>query len=215
MHGRRFDISEVMPGLGSGWGSGSLGMVVYGIRVLMLVMLLFLATSLVQRRFQLMTDHAGLSPLRNTLVGSLWLSVAIGAFVVLAVGLAITVIGIPVVFVLAVAFLAALLGAYFVACQILGERLLAGMGGGRERAQWVPGLVGLVVLEIPAILGMTLYPAMGNSNALLPLLDYGVKFLAISFGFGSVVATRFGSREGVAESGSLDPDSPPPALPAG
>ncbi len=215
VHGRRFDISQVAPGLGAGWGSGSVGAVVYGIRVLMLVLLLFLATSLVPRRLQLMTDHATLSPLRNILFGSFWLSVAVGAFVVLAVGLAITVIGIPVVFVLAVAFLAALLGAYFVACQLLGERLLASMGGDRERSMWISGLLGLVILEIPAVLAMTLYPAVGSSSALLPVLDYIVKFLAISFGFASVVATRFGSREADPVGAPLDADVPPPALPAG
>ena len=108
------------------------------------------------------------------------------------VGLAITVIGIPVAAVLAVAFVALLLGAYFVACQVLGTRLLTMVGGDKPHALWIGGLLGLAVLETPAFLAASM--PQGAGSLPLQILDYVLKFVALSIGVGAVVSTRFGGR---------------------
>jgi len=189
-----FDISSVAPGWAGPWGGvgGPMAVPMHGIRVAVLGLLLFLGFALVGERFKNMARHTSTFPGRNLLYGSVYLSVAVGGFVVIAVGLAITVIGIPVAAVLAVGFCALLLGAYFVACQVLGTRLLTMMGGDKPHAMWIGGLLGLAVLEIPAFLAASM--PQGGGSLPLQILDYVLKFVALSIGVGAIIATRFGVR---------------------
>jgi hypothetical protein len=198
VRGKMFDMGNIAPGFLAGpWTGlgGGMAIPMHGIRVAVLALLLIMAFALVGDRLGLVADHTASFPLRNLGWGSLYLLVAVGGFAVVSLGLAITVIGIPVAIVLAVAFVGLLLGAYFIACEVLGTRLLTMMGGEKPRAMWVAGLVGLAILEIPSFLAASMPQTVGAGAALpLQILDYLLKFTALSIGLGSIMATRFGSR---------------------
>lgn len=212
VRGRMFDIGDVAPGFFSAYSgrSGSFALVMHGVRVAVLALLLFLFAALAGDRLQEMADHTVANSLRDLLAGSLWLSIFVGGFVVSAVGLAITIIGIPVVVVLSLAFFGLLLTAYFVTCQVLGARLLSMVGSDRSHSMWFAGLLGLAVLEIPAFLAASTYPWVGPSSMFLQGLDYVFKFMALAIGFGAIVATRLGSRARRAAASTADPVGSPP-----
>ncbi len=207
VHGRRFDVSSVLPGFGLGvWnGSNSGSWLRYSVRVAALALLLVFVYALAGHRLGVIVDHGEQRVGRSLFAGTLWFSVTLGVFVVASVGLAISVIGIPVVIVLAAAFVIVVLLAYFAGCQLVGGRLLELLGGHAPGRQWQVALIGLALLEIPALVG-TLFSGAGLPTELammLTLLDFFVKFLVLGIGFGAVVETRLGGpRHPLATAGS-------------
>ncbi len=192
--GRRLDLGAVVPGLGAGtMGSGG-GWVWfgYGAKVAVLAMLLILTFALGTERMLVMTEQGAANPTRHLVFGSFWLLVVLGAYAVSTVGLVISVIGIPVALVASAALVLALLVSYFVGCQVLGSRLLRLSGVDGARADWQVGALGLVVLEIPALLAVSF---QGHDvSRLLWGADVLVKLLVIGVGFGAALRTRFGMR---------------------
>lgn len=213
VHGHRFAMGEMVPGMVSAGlgGLGSFNFVMHGARVALQALLLFLGFAVVGDRLTRMSRHAEGHAGRNLLSGGLWLTVAIGGFVVAAVGLAFTVIGIPLVFVLTLALWLALLGSYFVACEGLGRRTLTAVGDDRPRKLWIAGLVGMALLEAPTFLYASVRSAQDLEGTAMVILgvDYALKFLALAIGFGALIATRAGSPQE-----SAAPVEAPAVLPA-
>lgn len=196
VHGRRFDISSVLPGFGIGaiGASNSTTWLLYSVRVAVLALLLVLGYALAGRRLEVMVEHGQDRLGRSLLAGSLWFSAALGIFVVAALGLAISVIGIPVVIVLTAAFVLIVLLAYFTGCEVVGDRMLHLFGGRVPVRPWQIALVGLALLEIPALLA-TVFDGTDvpvEMAMLLTALDFFVKFVVLGIGFGAVVGTRLG-----------------------
>jgi len=196
VHGHRFAMGELVPGMVSAGlgGLGSFNFVMHGARVALQALLLFLGFAVVGDRLTRMSQHARGHAGSSLLSGGLWLTVAIGAFAVAAVGLAVTVIGIPLVFVLALAMWLALLASYFVACEGLGRRTLAAVGDDHPRKLWVAGLVGMALLEVPTFLYASVRSMEDLEGPAMVILgvDYALKFLALAIGFGALIATRAG-----------------------
>ena len=196
VHGRRFDVSTILPGFGvAAWGGPGAGpWLLHSVRVATLALLLVLGFALAGRRLDTMVEHGQERLGRSLVSGALWFSITLGVFVVAAVGLAISVIGIPVVIVLTGAFALVILLAYFVGCQVVGERVLELFGGHLPARDWQIALVGMAILEIPALVAVVFASAAQGSeiSTLLWILAYFVKFLALGIGFGSAVATRLG-----------------------
>lgn len=196
VHGRRFDVSSVLPGFGLGVWNGSSGgsWLRYSVRVAILALLLVFVYALAGQRIGVIVEQGERRVGRSLFAGTLWFSATLGVFVVAAVGLVISVIGIPVVIVIAAAFVIVVLLAYFAGCQLVGGRLLDLLGGNAPGREWQVALIGLALLEIPALVG-TLFSGAGLPTELammLTVLDFFVKFLVLGIGFGAVVETRLG-----------------------
>ena len=211
--GRMLDASSVLPGTGittftTGGGSS---WAIHSVRVATLALLLLLGFAVAGDRVERVVDH-GLRNLGHDFSsGLLWFPAALGGFVVASVGLAISVIGIPVVIVLTVVFVVIVTLAYFAACTLVGRlffRLFADEDG---RSDWIYALIGLALLELPALAALTASGTLGGASMALHMIDYLVKFLALALGFGSIVATRVGGRR------EPEPElsESPPALAAG
>jgi hypothetical protein len=147
-------------------------------------------------RMAVMAHRLEASPLQAVLRGGVWFVIYLLSFVVASAALAVTIIGIPVVVVLIVAFLALMAAAYFVTCQVLGARLLRVVRGVEQPGPWPAALTGLALLELPGLLGLAvgLVPALGQTAMLLRFFDFALKLLALCIGFGAVVSTRGGDR---------------------
>ncbi len=196
--GSRFDAASFIPGIGIGWISPheSSHWLLHTVRVGVLALLALVGFALAGDRISTMVDHSSRAPGRDLLAGALWFPMALGAFVVSSVGLAISVIGIPVVIVLAAAFGTVLLLAYFSACLYLGRRFFELFADRDGRPDWVYALLGLGLLEMPAVLVLSLAAATDETTMVVgvQVVDYLLKFLALALGFGSLVATRLGGR---------------------
>lgn len=211
VHGRRFDVGSVLPGVGIGvWPSAGGGAWLgYSIRVAVLALLLVFGYALAGRRLEVIVEHGEQRVGRSLFSGALWFSATLGIFVVAAVGLAISVIGIPVVIVVAAAFAIVVLLAYFAGCRVVGGRLLDLFGGRAPGREWQVALVGLALLEIPALVRTAFADSGAPSEfaMLLTMLDFFVKFLVLGIGFGAVVATRLGGQQD--PSGATTVEHPP------
>lgn len=213
VEGRMMDAGSVLPGMGittftSGGGSS---WVVHSVRVATLALLLLLGFAVAGDRVERIVDHGMNNLGRDSTSGLLWFPAALGGYVVASVGLAISVIGIPVVIVLTVVFAVIVVLAYFAACTLVGRlffRLFADEDG---RAEWVYALIGLALLELPALAALMAPGAADGASLALHMVDYLVKFLALAVGFGAIVATRIGGRR--EEEAELS--GTPPVLPAG
>jgi hypothetical protein len=129
-------------------------------------------------------------------MGMVWLLATLFLFTILSFTLALTIIGIPVVILLGAILAALILAAYFVTCRLLGERLLKVLWPAREALSWQSILLGMIVLEGPAVflvIFALIFTPDGAGMALARNVDLGVKFLALSLGFGCVIQSRFGS----------------------
>jgi hypothetical protein len=195
VHGRVFDVGGSELPLGGSWGMrGPLAWLVHLVGVGVLIALLFMGYALAGDRIEAMFEHGDRNPIRTLSTGAFWLLIAVGGITVSSVGLIASVIGIPLVLVLVVGLALVLLLAYFVGCRLVGGRLLRLFG--REARGWAPSLFGLAALEIPALVVL----ALSTSAALEPLagglrvVELLFRLLAISLGFGSVMATRLGGR---------------------
>jgi len=125
-----------------------------------------------------------------------WLVLAITVFFVVAVTLALTIIGIPVALLSGIVFGALLFSAYLVTCQLIGGRILGLVGQRRPPGEWQSVLVGLLVLELPALLLMAIVLVSTGDSADLALprsVDLAIKFFALSLGFGCIMRSRFGA----------------------
>ena len=198
VHGNMFDLGELIPSFLVG-SRGGFGVLAYGIWLAMLGMLLFFGFAVAGQRVDRMAEYTRAHTGRALLSGSIWFAVALGGFVVAALGLVLTVIGIPVALVLTLAFVVILLLSYFTSCEVLGTRLLRWAGSTRPGAAWGAALLGLTLLELPGILATLLRPvdALSETNVALRALDVTVKFIAVALGFGALLATRGGLRNHV------------------
>ena len=216
IHGRRFDVSGFAPGVLPGVWSGSSGLawVVHGSRVAVLALLVVVAFQVLGTRMQRLLRRAEDRTGRDLAMGLLWLPVLIGVSVIASVGLIISVIGIPVVLVLVAALGVVCLVAYTVSAHVLGQSLLARLGAHPDPRHWQGALVGMIALEIPALMALALASAEGVGAGVVVLrgLDFVVRFAAFALGFGVIVATR-GGMEDVPEdhpsSGGVDLALPP------
>ena len=197
VNGTMLDFGQILPGffLGSVAEGGGLAALAYFIWLAVLGILLFVGFAIAGARLERTAAHARMHLGRDVLAGSLWLSVGLGAMVVAVLGLAITVIGIPVAVILALGFVGVLLLAYFTAATLLGERLFAMTGGSRTSA-WGAAAVGLALLELPGLLRIGILSVDGLEQLAfgLQMLSLALRFGAVSLGFGAIVATRGGAR---------------------
>ena len=194
VRGNMFDLGQVIPGFVINSGGRGLGFAAYAIWLAVLGIMLFLGYAVAGSRVDRIAAYTQANAGRAFLGGALWFSAALGAFVIAALGLVLTIIGIPVALILGFAFLLAMLLSYFASCEVLGARLFRLLGGSRPVATWSAALLGLALLELPGILSAGLGPVDGLSAAGMALrgLDIAIKFVAIALGFGALVATRFG-----------------------
>lgn len=194
--GRRLDFGDVGDFTGAG-ASGGIAWAIYAGRLVVLFALLLLVYALLHERMALMVEHGASQPGRNVLSGAIWFTCIFGLFVIASVGLAVSVIGIPVVLVLAIAMGVVSMMAYLAGCELVGRRLVALFRpDGEVPAGWQGALIGVALFELPAIAVLMLSSAGVDGMVTRPLtgLEYIVRFLALCVGFGAVVATRLGRR---------------------
>jgi hypothetical protein len=93
--------------------------------------------------------------------------------------------------------------AYLAGCEIVGRRLVTLLRPDAPvRIGWQGALVGVALLELPAISVLILWSIGVDGVVTRPLtgLEFVVRFLALSLGFGAVVHTRLGRRPTAVES---------------
>lgn len=204
--GRRLDFGDLGALAGGEHTSAGLSWALYGGRLLVLLALLLLVYALFGERMTHMVEDGSGHPGRNLISGMLWFTAIFGLFVVAAIGLAVSVIGIPVVLVLAAAMLLVSTMAYLVGCELVGRRLANLLRPDANSATgWTAALLGVGLFELPAIAVLVFGSAGIDQILMRPLtaLELGVRFLALSIGFGAVVRTRIGRRS--VEEGSGEP----------
>lgn len=198
--GQVIDFGRLLPGAeGVRGATPYLNIVMLALRLAVMAVLALILLALMGDRLDAMCAacEGGLG--RPFGMGFIWLLVALVLFSLSAFTLALTIIGIPVVILLGVVFGALLLAAYFVSCRLLGRRILAVLGAAGENSAWQSILIGLVVLEGPAILLVALSLVIapdGSAMALPRTVDLILKFLALSLGFGCVINSRLGALHG-------------------
>ncbi len=201
VRGRRFDVSTSVPGIGPAvWGGGGgIAWLVHWSRVAVLALLIVAGFHLVEKRMTKLAQHGQEHSVRDLASGALWYAVALGLFVLASGGLVISVIGIPVVLVLVAGFGIGSLLAYAVGCHVVGERLLTmHSGAGQGHRAWQAALLGMVVLEIPALVSLAFASTDPGTGAAVAFraLDFLLKYAALSVGIGAMVATRGGAEDG-------------------
>jgi len=206
--GRRLDFGDAGHFAGMG-ASGGVAWAIYAGRIIVLIALLLLVYALFNERMVLMVGHGAAQPGRSMISGAIWFTSVFGVFVVASVGLAVSVIGIPVVLVLAVAMGLVSMMAYLAGCELVGRRLVALFRpDGDAPAGWQGALIGVALFELPAIAVLVLSTSGLDTAVTRPLtgLEYVVRFVALCVGFGAVVATRLGRRSGPPETAGVAPD---------
>ncbi|RKZ17709.1 hypothetical protein DRQ53_02655 [bacterium] len=194
--GRRLDFGD-LGGLAGGDLRGGLAWALYAGRLVVLLAMLLLIYALFGERMAILVDFGGAQPGRAMASGALWFTMIFGVFVVAAVGLAVSVIGIPVVLVLAAGMGLVCMMAYLAGCELVGRRLFVLFRPDAEPVTgWIGAVLGVALLELPAIVLLGLGAAGVDAIVTRPLtaLELVVRFLALSIGFGAVVQTRLGRR---------------------
>ena len=195
--GRRLDFGDLRGFAGLSAAQGGLAWALYAGRLVVLLSLLLLVYALFHERMEIMVVHGASHPGRNMLAGAVWFTGIFGLFVVAAVGLAVSVIGIPVVLVLAAAMGLVSTMAYLSGCELVGRRLFALFRPGSEPgAGWHVAVMGVALFELPAVVVLLLgsFGVDGMITRPLTGLEIVVRFLALSLGFGAVVQTRLGRK---------------------
>jgi hypothetical protein len=211
--GRRLDFGDIRGLAGMSAAQGGLAWALYLGRLVVLLALLLLIYALFHERMAMMVDHGATHPGRTMLAGAVWFAGIFGLFVVAAVGLAVSVIGIPVVLVLAAAMGLVSTMAYLAGCALVGRRLFGLLRPSSEPVVgWQGAIMGVALFELPAVVVLVLGSVGADGMVVRPMtgLEIVVRFLALSLGFGAVVQTRLGRRR-VVEDG---PASPPEAVSA-
>lgn len=207
--GRRLDFGD-LSGITAAYSStGPLAWAVYAGRIAVLCALLLLVYALFGERMALMVENGALHPGRTMLAGAVWFAGIFGLVVVASVGLAVSVIGIPVVLVLLLAMGLVCLMAYLAGCELVGRRLVGLFRpGGDPGAGWQAAAVGVALLEMPAVAILVLGSVGVDGVLTRPLLavEMVVRFLALALGFGAVVHTRLGRRAQDPSPGESTPD---------
>jgi hypothetical protein len=201
--GRRLDFGDVSQFTATASGGSGVAWAIYIGRLVVLFALLLLVYALFSDRMVLMVEHATAQPGRTMFAGAIWFTCIFGLFAIASVGLAVSVIGIPVVLVLAVAMGVVSMMAYLAGCEIVGRRLVTLLRPDAPvRIGWQGALVGVALLELPAISVLILWSIGVDGVVTRPLtgLEFVVRFLALSLGFGAVVHTRLGRRPPAVES---------------
>jgi len=179
--------------------------------LLMLMVLLLLAVTPRRRLDAILAKGVGQPGesfglgLLMALIGHLLL-IGLGAILVL------TVIGIPVAFLVLLAMALLDLGAVGVASIVVGRVGFQRLGRSCE-SPWKAAFVGMLILHFPAFLA-GLAASTGAPLALVLLLAWTgrlVKFAAFTFGLGALLLSRFGHASRTSE--SLPPMTPSPGTP--
>ncbi len=169
------------------------------LRLAVMAVLAALLLALANDRVQSVCEQCSRGFFRPFVEGMFWLVAAVLVFTVVIVTLALTIIGIPVALLVAVVFGALLLSAYLITCRLLGDRLWSILDHRRAPTPWQSTLLGLVGLELPALLLVILVMITGNDVQMMVwprTVDLLLKFLVLSLGFGCVMRSRFGRVRG-------------------
>jgi hypothetical protein len=194
--GRRISLGDASY-FAVGAHGGGVAWAFYAGRIVILFSLLLLIYALFSDRMALMVEHSGSQPGRSVLAGAVWFTCVFGLFAVASVGLIVSVIGIPVVLVLALSMGMVSMMAYLTGCELVGRRLVTMFRpDAPEMAPWQGALIGVILLELPAIAVLVLGSLGIDGTMTRPLtgLEFILGFLALSLGFGAVVHTRLGRR---------------------
>lgn len=194
--GRRVSLGDASY-FALGATSGGIAWAFYAGRIVILVSLLMLIYAFFGERMALMVRHSGQQPGRSVVVGAIWFTCIFGLFAIAAVGLVVSVIGIPVVLVLTLAMGIVSMMAYLTGCELVGRRLVSMFRpDAPEMGGWQGALIGLLLLELPAVTALVLASLGIDGVVTRPLtaLELVLGFLALSLGFGAVIATRLGRR---------------------
>jgi hypothetical protein len=195
--GQVIDFGRLLPGAeGVRGATPYLNIVMLALRLAVMAVLALIVLALMGDRLDAMCEQCASGIGRPFRMGAIWLLAALLLFTLSAFTLALTIIGIPVVILLGVIFGALLLASYYVTCRLLGQRILAVLGANDNGSAWQSILIGLVVLEGPAILLVALALVIapdGSAMAMPRTIDLILKFLALSLGFGCVLNSRFGA----------------------
>jgi hypothetical protein len=195
--GQEIDFGRLIPGVeGVREAAPYLNIVMLALRLLIMGVLALILLALMGDRLDQMCAQCRGGLIRPFTMGMIWLLVTLFLFLILSFTLALTIIGIPVVILLGAILAALVLAAYFVTCRLLGERILRVLRPGSEPFNWQSILLGLIVLEGPAILLVVfvlIFSPGGEGMALARNVDLVLKFLALSLGYGCVIGSRFGS----------------------
>jgi hypothetical protein len=125
--------------------------------------------------------------------------------IVLAIILAITIVGIPVAVLLVMSLFALFMLGFFTCALELG-RFVTGKLSVDGDSPFVHGIVGLFLLSILGIIGALMFvnPFFGPMGTVFRVLGFFVNFVALILGVGAFIASKGGSR-------SPEAKIPPPA----
>ena len=201
-HNNRSGLNVAIGPFGVGFlGAGGKIAVLIVTMLLMLIILYFIA-----QRMKNASNQAGSSFFKSFGVGLLVLFGGTIVVIVLAIVLAITIVGIPVAVLLVLSYAALLVLGYFVAALALG-RFACRKCNIESDSVYLHGLLGLLLLSIIGIIAsfMFLAPLMGPLRVSLLIVAGLIKFVALTAGAGAFIVSRAGGLSGASK----------PPLPAG
>jgi hypothetical protein len=207
----------------SEWFGGPWGVVprLVGTTFRLVLLLLFAGVTLVVARtaVERSGQRATEDPIKSTLVGIVAQILLVPLFVLTAVVLAITLIGIPLLLLLPFAAL------FLVLMALVGFTGTAGAIGQRVRRRFSIGgesefadvAVGILVILLPLLLGRFLAFggwAAGPFAFLLVAIGFAFEYLVWACGFGAVLTNAFTRWQARRTAAPVAPSTPPPATPA-
>lgn len=162
-------------------------------------------------------ERSGGSLLAGIGAGVVYGILAVPLLAVIALILTVTILGLPLVPLVIVFMLLVPVPGYAVTSALLGAALRGRSEGAARGADagWVSGsfFLGHLLLSLPLLVGSLLYTAAARSwvglGGVFEALAWGVILLAVAFGWGALLLSRFGRRFPGESSSAASPLQPP------
>jgi hypothetical protein len=185
-------------------GVGKVLSLIIGI-LLMLILLFF-----IPRRMRCAADYTTASLLKSFGLGLLLFFGGIILVVILAIILAITIVGIPVAVLLVFSFAALLFIGYLVSALALGS-FVTRRCGVESDSLYLQAIVGLFLLSILGIVAafMTMSPIFGPARVMIRAIGGIIQFVAVVAGAGAFILSRAGTRPSALAQGPVGSSEQP------
>jgi hypothetical protein len=183
------------------------------VRLALLVMLASVAVVLARTPVERIAERAAAEPLKSGLVGFVAELAIVPVLLITVVGLAFSIVGIPLLLFVPVALMAlaiVFLMGFSGVSQWLGRQLQAGLGWSRNQPV-LATLLGIALLVLPLLLGrfVGLIAGFGAVATILVAAGALVEYVAWTVGLGAAALVRFGPPLPVAPGVSPDAGVPP------
>ena len=166
--------------------------------VLMLMLAVLVVGIAPQTRLQVVLTTLRQQPVPTLGVGFVSALVGHLVFMILMGILVLTVIGIPLALIVALALALLGVGATGITAAVIGQRICRAVSG-KCASPWIAVALGMAALHLLSFSGgmVGLTPSLGGLSGTLSILGVVVKALAYLFGLGALVWSRWGSRKEV------------------